>query len=1164
MKIKLLLLAFLTSYVVKAQTNFDWIQVPLTSSNVSSANAKTIVLFNDVPYLIGYVGGIIVVEKYNPTTGTFSTVTTASSVSGTINKIKAKVYQGKIYVVGLSTNFFECAIFENDINGFNSGFIMSTFSGPFADGWEFDVKNDHLFIGSIRVTNEPVLHDYNISLNTWNSYSLSSTLNSDNIPNLYSNNATLSVYCSSNDVYFGFSLNGLGGDRLGKASITNASSFGPYSSNYKLSKNSSTYEGFDMYLYGDGINPPIVLLYDDALLSTYTKQMISGTDIDINTSTDTPLLFNVVPTDFAAIYGNNFHFLVNKFAWNASNVPFNFNFERFDIANGIWETNSTNIPIANNPSTNSFELGLSDNQKHLSVFFEDPTGQDYLFVTNTAPAINLGASNPNNGICSNNQNILVSDMQMYDDQNDSIRVLSVSGPNLDNGFAIYKERITSVEPNIVKQDVYADVLGSTPGSYQMIIEYTDGYDTISTPINHLVNATGTQAQFSNANYTFCESAPLVDLASLLNIHNGGQFSVNSHLIDGSTFNALPENWLGASSGNLAYKTFIDGCKSETYATYTLEQVGVTTVTTSFSDCGTASGSASWTYLPDIAGEVPTNIEWSTGSNSNNITGLDVGQYYCDLLLPTGCRSRGYGTVLPSATQIIGTVINASCNGASDGSIDITITNGPTNYTIVWSNGYSTEDLSNLKAGTYTVTLYETGGCAYYTSFTVNEPDPIQVTYSKTQPTCGNSNGEIFAYPAGGTGTYSYLRTFNSSTSNQLSTIPSGIYELKVTDGAGCQKFVYPNLNDQFASTPSAQIINKTCVAPNGAINVSVVPDPTTPLTYISALWSNGSTNLLNSGLDNGTYTLKLGSGFYLGNICYAYETYHINSEKPALQDICIVTVDLATTTNMVVWEKVESTNISHYNIYRETNTLGEYMLIDTVDFNSETIFNDVVISPMISSWRYRISAVNSCGVEGPLSPSHKTLLMNTVNNIGPGTVDVLWDDYEGTADIAHYQINRFSDQNGWEVLPTTVPIGVSSYIDTPPAGLTNLDYYVETVLNTPCQSEKINDFNSSRSNRERGTFAVGEGTGNSNNELVEAYLNAIELYPNPTLEDIQIIQPESNELKIKIYAIDGTELLDLEINSKNETLSLETFSSGVYFIQLQYNNRSLIKRIVKN
>ncbi len=52
----------------------------------------------------------------------------------------------------------------------------------------------------------------------------------------------------------------------------------------------------------------------------------------------------------------------------------------------------------------------------------------------------------------------------------------------------------------------------------------------------------------------------------------------------------------------------------------------------------------------------------------------------------------------------------SCNGANNGSIDVTVTGGAGNYSYSWSSGQETEDVSELTAGTYTLTVTDDNGC----------------------------------------------------------------------------------------------------------------------------------------------------------------------------------------------------------------------------------------------------------------------------------------------------------------------------------------------------------------------------------------------------------------------------------------------------------------------
>jgi hypothetical protein len=65
--------------------------------------------------------------------------------------------------------------------------------------------------------------------------------------------------------------------------------------------------------------------------------------------------------------------------------------------------------------------------------------------------------------------------------------------------------------------------------------------------------------------------------------------------------------------------------------------------------------------------------------------------------------------------------NVTCNGATNGSINLSVTGGCAPYAYLWSNGSTSEDPSTLGAGTYGVTVTDANGCTTTNSFTLTQP-----------------------------------------------------------------------------------------------------------------------------------------------------------------------------------------------------------------------------------------------------------------------------------------------------------------------------------------------------------------------------------------------------------------------------------------------------------
>lgn len=261
------------------------------------------------------------------------------------------------------------------------------------------------------------------------------------------------------------------------------------------------------------------------------------------------------------------------------------------------------------------------------------------------------------------------------------------------------------------------------------------------------------------------------------------------------------------------------------------------------------------FISSTGGTAPYTYSWSNGNTTEDLSGIAAGQYCVTVTDAHGCTSNPYCFTLnePEEITITPNITNVKCAGGNDGAIDITVSGGTAPYTYYWTGGITTEDLSNLAPGLYTVQVLDAHGCLKEATFAVRTQNILIISLGVTQPLCGEANGSVTVSPVGGTTPYTYSWS-NGASDATLDNLPAGSYTVTVTDANGCTATKTADLSNVNDITITGNVTNTICGTANaGAIDISVaggIP----PLNYS---WSNGSTDEDLSGLAAGSYTLTV-------------------------------------------------------------------------------------------------------------------------------------------------------------------------------------------------------------------------------------------------------------------------------------------------------------------
>ncbi|MBK6995743.1 MAG: hypothetical protein IPH31_12725 [Lewinellaceae bacterium] len=295
--------------------------------------------------------------------------------------------------------------------------------------------------------------------------------------------------------------------------------------------------------------------------------------------------------------------------------------------------------------------------------------------------------------------------------------------------------------------------------------------------------------------------------------------------------------------------------SATYNVPDGPNVPIPTATTVPSTCDLANGSINASVTGGVA---PYTFLWSNGATTEDLSNIPAGSYTLTVTAANGC-TRGITVIVTNNNPPINLnstiVANTTCTGGN-GSIDLTAGPSGPPYTYVWSNGATTQDISNLTPGDYTVTVSAGGTCTASATYTVADNPNLPIpTAVPTQSTCSQSNGSVDASVSGGVSPYTYVWS-NGATTQDLANVPAGNYVLTVTGANGCTRSVSVDVtnNNPPITVNGTALPNTVCnMTPNGSINITVAP-PNAGYTF---LWSNGATTEDINTLPQGDYTVTV-------------------------------------------------------------------------------------------------------------------------------------------------------------------------------------------------------------------------------------------------------------------------------------------------------------------
>jgi gliding motility-associated-like protein len=326
---------------------------------------------------------------------------------------------------------------------------------------------------------------------------------------------------------------------------------------------------------------------------------------------------------------------------------------------------------------------------------------------------------------------------------------------------------------------------------------------------------------------------------------------------------------------------VNGCQTTTALTGNVAAgTGFTATPTQIAVSCLGATNGSVTITPQAPGTGPYTFLLTPGSVSQNgatattYNGLGAGTYSVLVTDANGCQTTVSNITLAAGAGLTATLTPspATCTGATNGSLQVTATNGTGPYTFildasVTQTGNPTTTFTSLASGTHNITITDANGCRTSASLStiIIAGTGFTADFTSAPTACvGVNNGGITITPrAPGTGPYTFVLTPGTitqtgTTFTSFTGLAPGTYGATVTDANGCQTslanmVVIQGSGIQATITPA----NVACFG-TATGNILVTPsNGTGPYTFNLT----GAATAIQTGASNTTFA-NLGAGNY--------------------------------------------------------------------------------------------------------------------------------------------------------------------------------------------------------------------------------------------------------------------------------------------------------------